>query len=546
MRRLWLVCVLPGCVWISDETLQQRVDQDGDGVYMMGYHDGTDCDDHDPEFSDPLTFYADADGDGYGDPDNPTEACAQPEGYVVDALDCDDSDAGVYPGAVEICSDGKDNDCDGLTCLPPGTYAMPLGASLEDLDLGGSEMDFALHDGDFLLGVPRSDGTGAAWRFPVPLDGEVATADAAGVAVGDPESAMGGSVALGDLTGDGVPEVVVGAPGLETFGGYLDGGGLTVFTGPLSGSLAMSDAVLLIEGSDDEERLGSQVMVLPDFDGDGLNDLLVGASGFDGGSFGQIPNVGAWLFVPGTTTGSLGSAAFSLGIEGSEVWNTARRPPALADFDGTGDLSLVLPAVSPASNEDAGAVFILDYPISGPGFIEDSPRTIRGSGTLDQGFAHDIAVGDLNGDGQDDLFIGAPGDLLELGAVYVFYGGPGVRNTDNQADLVLRGDTEGERMGAAVAFGADLDGDEGGELVVGVPGGAAGAGRVYVYLEAIQGTADGSDAGYILTAPAGVVDMGTWLAAGIDLNGDGFRDAVVGGRDDLGQGVVLLAVGGSL
>jgi hypothetical protein len=58
------------------------------------------------------TFYRDADNDGYGNAAIAIRACTAPAGYVAQAGDCNDSDAAVRPGAVEVC-DGKDNNCDG-------------------------------------------------------------------------------------------------------------------------------------------------------------------------------------------------------------------------------------------------------------------------------------------------------------------------------------------------------------------------------------------------------------------------------------------------
>ena len=63
--------------------------------------------------ADQTTFFADRDGDGFGDPDRPVQDCGLPPGAAVDATDCDDGRAEVYPGNAEIC-DGLDNDCNGL------------------------------------------------------------------------------------------------------------------------------------------------------------------------------------------------------------------------------------------------------------------------------------------------------------------------------------------------------------------------------------------------------------------------------------------------
>ena len=73
-----------------------------------------DCDgsvDEDPV--DGSTWYADTDGDGYGDPAAGGQACSQPSGAVADDSDCDDGDATVHPGADELCN-RADDDCDGV------------------------------------------------------------------------------------------------------------------------------------------------------------------------------------------------------------------------------------------------------------------------------------------------------------------------------------------------------------------------------------------------------------------------------------------------
>ena len=73
-----------------------------------------DCDDIiDEDASDALSWYADADGDGFGDPEAEVLACDMPSGHSDDASDCDDDDAEVHPEAQEACT-GVDDDCDGL------------------------------------------------------------------------------------------------------------------------------------------------------------------------------------------------------------------------------------------------------------------------------------------------------------------------------------------------------------------------------------------------------------------------------------------------
>ncbi|RAR46229.1 MopE-related protein, partial [Flavobacterium lacus] len=85
------------------------------------------------------TWFEDADGDGFGNPDVTVAAATQPTGYVAIGGDCNDTNNTVYPGAAEICYDGLDNDCDGIIdngCTPIVTDVQPsqCGITLATID----------------------------------------------------------------------------------------------------------------------------------------------------------------------------------------------------------------------------------------------------------------------------------------------------------------------------------------------------------------------------------------------------------------------------
>ena len=104
-----------------------------------------------------TTFYADVDGDGFGDPAVPLPACAPPKGSAMVDTDCDDSDALVYPKAVEFC-DGLDNDCNGypdddfsITATRSGVNYLKISDALNDAR-DGDVVDICPRD--VFLGLP--------------------------------------------------------------------------------------------------------------------------------------------------------------------------------------------------------------------------------------------------------------------------------------------------------------------------------------------------------------------------------------------------------
>jgi cysteine-rich repeat protein len=108
--------VFPGATEVCD-----GLDNDCDGVT-----DGADA-------LGMATWYADSDGDGYGDADITTDSCSASLGYVADNTDCNDESSDVHPGAPELC-DELDNDCDGIT---DGADAIGMATWHVDADADG-------------------------------------------------------------------------------------------------------------------------------------------------------------------------------------------------------------------------------------------------------------------------------------------------------------------------------------------------------------------------------------------------------------------------
>ncbi len=183
------------------------VDEDCDGR----------ADNDDPGARGETTWYADADGDTFGDRAATSSACDQPEAYVADSNDCDDAAGTVYPGAAEQC-DGIANDCD---TLRDWTADLEAGvASWEDAS-GWS----AISD---TLGAGTGDGA-VVWSAP-----------------GDGELHLCDGVWYAQIDGSGVSLTISGLNGAETT--ILDGGGSGTVVSSTGGTLSI-EGVTIQNGS---------------------------------------------------------------------------------------------------------------------------------------------------------------------------------------------------------------------------------------------------------------------------------------------------------
>jgi hypothetical protein len=221
----------------------------------------------------------------YGTPGAANSDCisdSDGDGFV-DGTDCDDTNADVYPGATEICN-GIDDDCSGIVDDSPSdgtTY-------YADLDSDGYD--------DIVIGSPNTDNsTGSVYIFfgrdnieLTHLSREMNVADVDIKLVGENiGEQFGASIAAsGDVDGDGVAELMVGAPTAEP-GTVALAGEVRILRGPPSADMA-DDPLARISGTRENGAVGSSIAGGVDINGDGWTEVLIGASGFDGNGAGFL------------------------------------------------------------------------------------------------------------------------------------------------------------------------------------------------------------------------------------------------------------------
>ena len=394
------------------------------------------------------------------------------------------------------------------------------------------------------------------------------------------EALFGRALATGDFNGDGHDDLAIGAPqegGTQTPELGVVGGSVTVLYLAPGGQRAL-DADVIVQGRDgypNADESGDSfgfALASGDFDGDGYDDLAIGAYTED---IGPVEDAGGVLVVYGSADGLSPARALPLdqnqsaipgGAESRDLFGYAL---AAGDLNGDGfdDLAIGISREDLGSIEDAGLVIVILGRSDGL-FINSARSYTRSEliGGTDQsgdrlGFA--LAFGDLNGDGFDELVIGAPTAEVSgvAGAGYVVYV-PGSAQGLVQASArrIAKDVTpdatprEFDLFGFALTVG-DIDQNGFQDLIVGVPGervdGAAGAGAVYVYrftdaalnYQLTVLTQRASLAGSQSEADDG---FSRALAVG-DLDGDGFPDLAVGavGKDigALSTGVVYVLYG---
>ncbi len=428
-------------------------------------------------------YYEDADADGYGNADSTLSACSVPSGYVTDDSDCDDSESGVNPGETEVCGDGLDNDCDGTpnTCMLSGTYG---------------------------------------------------PSDATAVLQGAEESYAGAAVSMvGDVDGDGQDDLFVGAYAYDPYS--VDDGGAFLVSGPISGTLDLTaDSTAILVGENRGDFAGISVGAVGDSDGDGYDDLLLGANGFETGT--ATRNQGAVYLVRGPVTGTLdlgGADARFTGGALTDFLGFASAGVGDLDADGLPDFAAAAYAEDSVGTS-AGAVYLVSGSISGAVASTGAFATISGDNAGDELGISVAGGGDFDGDGVADLVAGAryndDSGNSDSGAAYVFTGTVSGAMSASDADLRVLGSAASHQTGWAVQLMGDFNGDGYDDLATSAVGANSSAGAVYVFSGPLTGDISTTAADATFTGETAGDQAGRSLASSSDLNGDGLHDLIIG------------------
>ncbi len=383
----------------------------------------------------------------------------------------------------------SDYDCDGYS----------------DLAVGARDAAFVYFGGSEGLGlVPlRSyedpgDGANAQFGFPV--------------------------ASAGDVNGDGCSDLLIGARGS---GGRLGRGKAYLYLGSPSGLPRSHD--LEIDNPTSSIGFFGNVAAAGDLDGDGYGEVIIGADQQNNGANDE----GAAYIYWGSHTGlDLSDPVFLNNPRRQERGEFGSSVAGIGDTNGDGYADFLVGARGQHANaHQSGSAYVYFGQSRGAiGMPEFETETTAGTGA-EFGWAA-TGGGDLNGDGYADFAVGArlfSNSSTETGAVEVYFGTSSIEE-QRRATLIFRNSTTVDEFGASLSGRGDVNGDGIDDLAIGAPGrpapDALGSGQAYVFLGTTDLFPQAPSRGYPSLGNV-ASDRGHSVSVAGDVNGDGFDDLAV-------------------
>ncbi len=378
--------------------------------------------------------------------------------------------------------------------------------------------------------------------------------------------------AAGDVNGDGVDDIIISAiraapNGLNSGESYVVFGGASVGA---NGSIELSSLNgangFVLNGVDADDFSGVSISAAGDINGDGVDDIIIGASNADPN--GASNSGESYVVFGGANVGASGIIELS-SLDGTNgfVFNGAnardysgRSVAAAGDVNGDGVDDVIIGALRADPNGDwSGESYVVfgGVGIGADGVIEFSSLNVttgfvlNGVGGFDYSGDSVSAAGDVNGDGVDDLIIGASGadpNGNRSGESYVVFGGASVgaggaielSSLNGTNGFVLYGIDADDQSGGTVSAAGDVNGDGVDDIIIGAHladrNGSFQRGQSYVVFGGASVIAGGTIQllslnginGFVINGIDANDRIGRSVSAAGDVNGDGVDDIIIG------------------
>ena len=501
-----MIVLLLSCAWIDDAEHREFIDGDGDGYCSDAFSDGDDCDDQDRDVHpDALEVCNSQDDDCDGAVD---EGCDSGESDTDTDTDTDaDSDAdsdsdtdtdvgGRWSGSLSIATAA---DYSWIT----QTTGSRAGYALDWVrDINGDGKD------DVVLIAPGNGSGGSVRLYATPFTEAMGVTDADRAWTGGTGFGWPAGI-VGDVDGDGSDDLVLSSESSE----------VTLLLGPLPSATTTGGRALTY--SEGQATLRGMVG-LGDMGGDGSSDLALSLARLSD----STGRVAVWEMAP-STGASWDEADTVISVPRSSFGAQL----AAGDFDGDGTPDLALGADGAGSG--VGEVWFADGPLVSGAFAASTLSTsVTGEDASALAGFPTVGVGDTDGDGYDDLLVGAAQDDeggTYAGAVYLLPGPPsGWPSTLSGAEAKVLGSNPGDGVGSGAHSPGDTDGDGRTEIVIVEDNGDRG--RVFVFYGPLDsGTQVAEDgAALVVTGEDGDLLGKAAIQTTGDNNGDGYPDLLLG------------------